>query len=87
MRAVRHDGGQPQREHEHEQPANNIPANPAFAPYTSSSNDDPNKIVLLQTDPSAGASSPRFVLDKASADRQRHRLGLAAFDTSLSEWR
>src|ERR1700730_18285732 len=32
-------------------PTNNIPANPAFAPYPNTTNDDPNKVVLLKADP------------------------------------
>ena len=48
-------------------PANNIPPNPAFAAYPTTKNDDPKQIVLLPSDPQAGAQQyARFVLGPRS---------------------
>ncbi|HLN42941.1 MAG TPA: protein translocase subunit SecD [Acidimicrobiales bacterium] len=70
-----------------QQPTNNIPANPAFAPYPSTVNDDANAVVLLPTDPTSGAQQfPRFVLAKASLKGNAIASASAVFDTTISQW-
>jgi len=70
-----------------QQPTNNIPANPAFAPYPSTTNDDPNAVVLLPTDPTSGAQQfPRFVLAKAALKGNAIASASAVFDTTISQW-
>ncbi|HUI05276.1 MAG TPA: protein translocase subunit SecD [Acidimicrobiales bacterium] len=70
-------------------PANNIPANPAFAPYKSNtgSNDDPNQTVVLSTDPQAGAQQyPRFVLGASQLKGNAIHSASAVFDTQQNKW-
>jgi preprotein translocase subunit SecD len=70
-----------------QQPANNIPANPAFAPYPSTKNDDPTKEVLLPSDPTSGALQyPRFVLAPATLKGNAIASATSVFDTTISQW-
>src|SRR5579863_837109 len=69
------------------QPANNIPANPVVAAYPSTTDDNPNDVVLLPTDPTAGAQQyPRFVLAKSSLPGSAIASASAVFDTTISAW-
>ncbi|MGD0379919.1 MAG: protein translocase subunit SecD [Acidimicrobiales bacterium] len=69
------------------EPANNIPANPAFAPYPSTTNDDPKATVLLPADPQAGGQQyPRFVLGPSQLPGSAVASATAVFDTSISQW-
>ncbi len=69
------------------QPANNIPPNPAFGPYKSTSEDNPKATVLLPTDPLAGAQQyPRFVLGPSQLPGSAVASATAVFDTSISAW-
>ncbi len=68
-------------------PANNIPPNPAFAPYPSTKNDDPKQTVLLPSDPQAGAQQyARFVLGPSQLKGSAVASASAVFDTSISQW-
>ena len=72
-----------------QQPANNIPANPAFSSYKSNtgSNDDPNQTVLLNTDPAAGPQQyPRMVLGPSQLPGSAVHSASAVFDTSRNVW-
>jgi preprotein translocase subunit SecD len=69
------------------QPANDIPADPVFARYESSRNDDPGETVLLPCDPAAGAQQyNRFVLAKASFGATSISSASATFDTTINQW-
>ena len=59
------------------EPSNNIPPDPAFAPYPSTTGGRlRNEPVLLPSDPLAGAQQyARFVLGPVAARRHGHRLG------------
>ncbi len=68
-------------------PGNQIPANPAFAPYQSTKNDDPTQTVLLPSDPQAGGQQyPRFVLGKSQLPGTAIASAVAQFDTQNSQW-
>jgi preprotein translocase subunit SecD len=69
------------------QPANNIPPNPAFAPYASTTDDAPNDTVLLKSDPQAGAQQyARFVLGPSQLKGSAVASASAVFDTTISQW-
>lgn len=71
-----------------QQPADNIPPDPALAPYRSTQSDDPNQTVLLGADPAAGPQQyPRFVLARAS-NRTATAIASASatFDRSIDQW-
>jgi preprotein translocase subunit SecD len=69
------------------QPANNIPPNPAFQHYKTTTNDDPTKTVLLPSDPLAGAQQyARFVLGPSQLKGSAVASATAVFDTSISAW-
>jgi preprotein translocase subunit SecD len=68
-------------------PTRNIPPNPAFAAYPSTTNDDPTKVVLLPSDRTAGAQQyPRFVLAPATLKGNAISTAQAQFDTQTSQW-
>ncbi|HVA04851.1 MAG TPA: protein translocase subunit SecD [Acidimicrobiales bacterium] len=68
-------------------PGNNIPANPAFAPYPDTKNDDPTKTVLLPSDPQSGVQQyPRFVLGPSQLKGTAIASSVAQFDTQNSQW-
>ncbi|HXQ90142.1 MAG TPA: hypothetical protein VN768_01220, partial [Acidimicrobiales bacterium] len=71
------------------QPANNIPPNPAFASYpsTTPADDNPKHTVLLKADPlSGGQQYPRFVLGPSQLPGSAVASASAVFDTSISAW-
>jgi len=71
------------------QPANNIPPNPAFAPYLSTlpANDNPKQTVLLKADPLSGAQQyARFVLGPSQLPGSAVASASAVFDTTISAW-
>jgi preprotein translocase subunit SecD len=68
-------------------PGNNIPANPVFAPYLSTKNDDPAQTVLLPSDPQSGLQQyPRFVLGPSQLKGTAIASSVAQFDTQNSQW-
>ncbi len=68
-------------------PGNNIPPNPAFASYPNTKVDDPNQIVLLPSDPQAGAQQyARFVLGKSQLPGTAIASAVGQFDTQNSQW-
>jgi len=69
------------------QPANNIPPNPVFGAYPATTDDNPDAVVLLPTDPTAGAQQyPRFVLGKSALTGSAIASASAVFDTTISAW-
>jgi hypothetical protein len=67
--------------------ASEVPPDPAFAPYPSTSIDDPNRTELLSGDPVAGAQQyPRFVVGPAAPDALSVASASAVFDTSIDAW-
>jgi preprotein translocase subunit SecD len=69
------------------EPGNNIPPNPAFAPYPSTKDDNPTQTVLLPTDPTAGAQQyARFVLGPSQLKGSAVASAVGQFDTQNSQW-
>jgi preprotein translocase subunit SecD len=69
------------------EPSNNIPPNPAFAPYPSTKEDLRDETVLLPSDPLAGAQQyARFVCGPAQLDGTAIASATAVFDTSINAW-
>ncbi len=64
-----------------------VPPDPAFAPYPSTSTDDPNRTELLSGDPVVGAQQyQRFVVGRAAPDALSVASASAVFDTSIDAW-
>ena len=68
-------------------PAHTIPPDPVFAPYPSTQDDNPQRVVLLADNPAAGAQQyPRFVLGRASPGATAIAKAEAVFDGADDQW-
>ena len=62
-------------------------ANPAFAPYPSTKDDNPTQTVLLKSDPQAGGQQyARFVLGPSQLKGSAVASATATFDTTIGAW-